>query len=96
MSKRFETALVKVPAAYSLVRKHGVTRPGMLILDGDGKKVAFRKLKVGGGAQEALRLAKFLKKYAPTKSVRKKKAKPQRKKSGKRLEPAGTSKRGWY
>ena len=78
---------MKVPAAYSLVRKYGITRPGMLILDGDGKRVAFTKLKVGGGAPEAARLTKFLKKYAPAKSVRKKK---------KRLEPAGTSKRGWY
>lgn len=80
------TALVKVPAAYSLVRKHKVTRPGMLILNGKGKKVAFHKLAVGGGKAEAGRLARFLKKNAPRKTGKKK---PQKKKRS-------PSRRGWY
>ena len=111
---------MRVPAAYKLVRKYGITRPGVLLLDGEGELVAFRKLVPGGGEKEAAGLAGFLKANAPRKAGKKEEKTGERtgektgdkrkapkgtakepdasKKpaAGKRKEPVGAGKSGWY
>ena len=98
---------MRVPAAYKLVRKDKITRPGVLLLNGEGELVAFRKLVPGGGKKEATGLAGFLKTNAPPKRKKKeeKKKAPKGKAkkpgdskpaTGKKKEPVGTGNRSWY
>ena len=81
---------MRVPAAYTLVRKHKVSRPGILLLNSAGKKVDFFMLKPGGGEREAARLAAFLKKHG------KKKGPQQKKDQGKPKSGRGKSGKRWY
>lgn len=50
---RFVRLLVRVPEAYWLVRAYGVKRPGVLVLDGTGRKVGAFALNPAAAAAES-------------------------------------------
>ncbi|MHC4601495.1 MAG: hypothetical protein ACYS47_21080, partial [Planctomycetota bacterium] len=52
--------LIRVPEAYLLLPFYGVTRPGLMVVDADGRKVSFLKLVAGQGGSEPEKVAEWL------------------------------------